>query len=657
MTTPVPSWMAQATSSPMLKAALDYAEHGWPVLPLFAPRDGECECPKRQTCTSAGKHPRNDGGLTNASTDPTVIRGWWSMWPTANVAIVTGARSGTVALDVDPRHNGFESLATFDPLPQTVQAKTGSGGAHFLFAHPGRPVRNSSQDIANGLDVRGDGGYIVVAPSLHASGNRYVWTSEPFGPLAPMPAMIEATEKRPRALRPALEGAIGEGGRNQHLASLAGSMRQRGMSHAAIDVALRVENRDRCNPPLEDAEVEAIAASVSRYQPDPAPTLMTANSKTEGAVTTVSKRGTAYAIQSAADLMGKDIPPARFAVPGLLTEGLNVLAAPPKMGKSWISLGFAIAVSAGLPALGNTECEQGDVLYLALEDSPRRLQSRLRLLGADQADLRRLTLVTEPGLDDDPFPRANQGGLEWIANWLRTHESARLVIIDTLAMFRTARVKNGDIYQEDYDAANAIKQLAGAYGVAVLVVHHTSKAKSDDFVTSVSGTNGITGAADGVLIMARTRLTQGATLSVTGRDIEEKAYGLTEQGVGNWIIVGDAAEVQMSAIRRDILDVMRLKGQPMGATDVAKELGITANTARQRMWTMRQAGVLSQNFGGKYHLPDFSDPKHTSITHNITNGVTGYALSIGSKEVPGQLRLPTSLPYDPLVPYSNGARP
>jgi hypothetical protein len=258
----------------MLSAALEYAAHGWPVFPLYGIRAGRCTC-SRPTCDRAGKHPCTANGLNDASTDPVTIREWWRKWPDANIGAVTGERSGFVALDEDPRHGGDGSLiALLDEagLHETVVSRTGGGGQHALFAYPGRTVRNRTA-IRQGLDFRGDGGYIVLPPSLHASGGRYEWLpGHRFGevPLAQMPERLlsaigpPARDARSHA---AQAGTIAAGTRNATLASLAGTMRRRGMTEAEILPALMVANDQRCEPPLEVEEVSGIAASVARYAP------------------------------------------------------------------------------------------------------------------------------------------------------------------------------------------------------------------------------------------------------------------------------------------------------------------------------------------------------------------------------------------------------
>lgn len=173
---------------------------------------------------------------------------------------------------------------------------------------------------------------------------------------------------------------------------------------------------------------------------------------------TKEQRETASRVQqiNANDLMALDIPEVSWAVDGFLPSGCSILSGGPKMGKSILALHIALAISTGGIALGSIEVERGDVLYAALEDTKRRLQSRIRNSGIQPgSDLSRLTLVTE-------IPRQHEGGLMWIENWLQTHPEARLVIIDTLQRFRKPHSANGDRYASDYEAIGAIKRLPTA---------------------------------------------------------------------------------------------------------------------------------------------------------------------------------------------------
>ncbi|WP_158579874.1 bifunctional DNA primase/polymerase [Geodermatophilus marinus] len=199
------------THSAALRAALDYAAHGWPVLPLARATDGRCSCGwPADRCTSPGKHPTNPGGCRNATTDPDTIHGWWRRWPTANVGIATGPASGLAVLDVDGEP-GRDSLADLEAahgaLPGTVTALT-ARGCHLLYRWPGG-LGNGAGTYGRGLDHRGDGGYIVAPPSVHPTGHVYQWLTadgsdpRPWAhPLPDWPAHVLRTGARAAAPRP-----------------------------------------------------------------------------------------------------------------------------------------------------------------------------------------------------------------------------------------------------------------------------------------------------------------------------------------------------------------------------------------------------------------------------------------------------------------------
>lgn len=208
--------MSEPAENLLLKSALAYAERlQWPVFPVYGiGADGRCTCGKGD-CSRPGKHPIGRAaprGLHDASRDGAQIARWWADDPLANIGIPTGAVSGLVALDVDTGKGGEDGLYALQQqhlrLPETVMALTGGGGYHYLFTHPGAgiKVRNSVVKLGEGLDIRGDGGYIIVAPSLHASGRRYEWEASchPVGlQPAPLPAWLLAlTQDAPRPSTP-----------------------------------------------------------------------------------------------------------------------------------------------------------------------------------------------------------------------------------------------------------------------------------------------------------------------------------------------------------------------------------------------------------------------------------------------------------------------
>ncbi len=217
---------------------------------------------------------------------------------------------------------------------------------------------------------------------------------------------------------------------------------------------------------------------------------------------------------TAAELMAKTFEPVKFTVDNLLTDGLTLLGGRPKQGKSWKSLLLSWCVAGGHDLDGRAS-KKGEVLYLALEDTERRLHNRIKRLQnkVDWPVPAGLCLHTR-------WPRADQGGLFEIAKWLESRKSnARLVIIDTLAKFRKPAKGNSNSYAEDYEALGELKELLDLYSVSGIVVHHTRKMKAEDPFDEFSGTMAISGAADSLWVLDRTRGSDSAKLFVTGRDI------------------------------------------------------------------------------------------------------------------------------------------
>ncbi|MGO9121687.1 MAG: phage/plasmid primase, P4 family [Desulfomonilaceae bacterium] len=269
----------------LLEAALAYAKRGWYVIPLHEPTVDGCSCGNPDCGNSAGKHPRIKNWQRACSRDPEVIRGWWEQWPEANVGIVAGI-SNRVVLDVDKKNDGFTSLTKLveenGPLPKTVINLTGGGGHQYVFGYRGGKIGNRV-GLLPGLDVRADAGCFVVPPSLHHSGKTYSWL-QGQGPGDMEPAELpewllnlilqrSSTDKDSRDERKgplfADNDFVPEGERNDHLASIGGYMRRRGLSLQAIQKALLEENQQKCRPPLADSEVVTIAESVCRYDPAP----------------------------------------------------------------------------------------------------------------------------------------------------------------------------------------------------------------------------------------------------------------------------------------------------------------------------------------------------------------------------------------------------
>lgn len=201
-------------------AALSYAARGWPVFPVAGVVSGHCSCRAAALCDHPAKHPLNRSGLRAATTDIGQIANWWREWPWAGVGIRTGAPSGLVVVDIDPAHGGLQTiddLVRSGHLPaatlQTLSVRTGGAGHHLFYDHPGVDVPNTAAQLprlgpAAGIDLRGDGGYIIAPPSAHISGRRYQWEAGNAEP-APLPSWAGPAPPAPRPPAPPIP-AVGE---------------------------------------------------------------------------------------------------------------------------------------------------------------------------------------------------------------------------------------------------------------------------------------------------------------------------------------------------------------------------------------------------------------------------------------------------------------
>jgi hypothetical protein len=310
---------------------------------------------------------------------------------------------------------------------------------------------------------------------------------------------------------------------------------------------------------------------------------------------------------TAAWLDRQDFPPLEWAVEGIVPEGMGVLAAPPKAGKSWLVNNIALACAAGGTALGAIPVKCRPVLLLALEDGHRRLQSRFRTLMERQPLPEALEIVTT----------ASHGeALVVIDEFARRHRSAApLVIVDTLGKIKPPRSYTEEPYQADYRFGGTLKRLIDAVpGGCLLLVHHTRKAEVRDFIDSISGTQGIAGSADFVLVLARKRHADDALLSVTGRDVPENEYALTTEN-GRWRLDGtDLADAAATAATRrvsgDLSDrstdaLAFVNARPLGtrAGDLANHLGVDGDTAGRYLRRLYDSGRITKRTRGIYKPP------------------------------------------------------
>lgn len=467
--------MPEPQAPSMLQAALELAAAGYKVFPCHTPRAaGHCSC-ARADCESPGKHPRNANGCTGATTDPNQIRDWWGKWSDANIAIATG--SNLVVLDVDPDKGGTSNGRD---LPETIRSVTGSGGEHWYMQGDGERVPNSVELVGPGLDIRGDGGYVLAPPSLHKSGRRYEWDSGAAPVLASAPKWLLAAARSKRARLEVVEGmadAIVTGGRNDALAKLAGSMRRYGFGAPAITAALMQENAARCRPPLDEPEVRRIAEGMVRRYPAAEP------------------------VQGVPLLGWPELSKPLPDVPWLCKD-LSIAPGAPTLvagfgysGKTVSLQSLALSVATGGPAWGAFEVAGGTVLHLDYEQGRHLTQLRYQRLALamgvwDLGD--RLQALTLPKTFLD-----SAGELDRLTQLC---EGKRLCIIDSLkAAFPSADENSSDVRAH----LDGLTRVSEATGCTMIVIHHARKPSKDHTgmaAMAVRGSGAIFDACAGVFL-------------------------------------------------------------------------------------------------------------------------------------------------------------
>lgn len=480
-------------------AACRLARLGFPVFP----------------CREGGKEPATPHGFKDATTSIDRLAEWWAVSDDGNtrplnLGLPTGRASGVWVLDLD----GTEGLATLErleqehgPLPETVRVETPSGGVHFYFRPPeGLEVRCATR-VLPGVDVRGEGGYVLVPPSV-VDGRRYRWVfpgdpppvvnleenpellgelleapPSPPVPLADAPGWLlelvvsrGCREPRPReAVSPPEGQRWPQGERNDRLFREGSALRRRGYSAAEIEAALLALNAGRCDPPLPEAEVRKVAESASRYEPGGA-------SRREPG----PEGGRALQVVGAESITPA---PVEWLWEGRIPYGdLTLLVGDPGVGKSLLTCWLAARVTSG----------GGYALLVSAEDDPARaIRPRLEAAGAD---LRRVGLLRRcaAGVEDAVTLPADA---DRITNIVRD-TGARLLVVDPLSAHLEESVNSW----RDQSVRRALAPLARAAqttGCAVVVVAHLNKLRGAEATYRVGGSIGIPAAARSVLLLAR----------------------------------------------------------------------------------------------------------------------------------------------------------
>ena len=294
---------------------------------------------------------------------------------------------------------------------------------------------------------------------------------------------------------------------------------------------------------------------------------------------------------TAADLMKKEFQEPQWAVPGILPEGLNILAGKPKKGKSLFGLGIGVGITLTGVVLGKIPVEQGAVIYLALEDTQRRLQERLKKMLPEYSEApANLFLFTK-------WPRMEAGGLELLEAKILETPGIRLVIIDTLQKFRTPMKGNSNLYAEDYETVSKIKDVADRLSVCILLIHHLRKADATDIFDTLSGSLGLTGGVDGCLVMENVK---GDTiLHITGRDVEETELAIfLSSSTLEWHSLGIRAEIKATNDQQRIYNALKKSTEPVTPKELAKLTGLKIDNIKKTLPKFLEDGCAQRTGPG-----------------------------------------------------------
>ncbi len=440
-------------------------------------------------------------GFYDATANEEQVAAWWDENPDANIGMPTGALSDRVVIDPDSRNGGDETLRDLElhhgPLPDTLTSVT-PGGEHRVFRYPGARLPAT---LGDGVDVKSDGGYVVLPPSVHPSGATYQWDAG-YTDIAELPEWIVALARDEKPSDPiVISNFIPIGRRHDELLRWAGFMRQKGASEAMIYASLIELNAERCERPLADSEVKALARDVAaRWQPGEA----FIHSNRSGLGAQRSSKGKADhlncepVIVTLADVPREDVA---WRWRDRLPLGkLTLIEGDPGVGKSQLSLAIATAVTLGHPLPGDGRgFEPRNVLMMSAEDGVGdTLRPRLEDMGAD---LQRTKILTSVRDDDgrERFPSL----VDDMASIEKALGSGGygLVIIDPINAYLGGVDGHADV--DVRSALRPLAHLAERWSVSVVCIRHITKSPRDKAIYRGSGSIAYTAAARSVLLVGR----------------------------------------------------------------------------------------------------------------------------------------------------------
>ncbi len=447
-----------------VEEALTLLGHGWSVIP----------------CRARSKFPLEEWEVYKDRLPTEVeVRRWWEKHPNANAAIVCGKVSGLVVVDIDVDKGG--RIEDIEEATDRI-SRTGGGGWHLFYKHPGGLVGNRV-GVRPGIDIRGDGGYVIAPPSVHESGKAYTWMSE--GDMGPCPEWVTSTngdEHVPSGeqwLTSMLERGVAEGGRNDALARLTGYFASKAIPDDVVYSTMTEWAKTHLHPPLSEHEVDTTIRSVCKTENAKVARRTSRIMVVDDDTGKTVERPFALSLREFGLRYGSE--EITWLCKGWLpSRTIAMMAAPPESMKSWLLLDLAVSVASGKPFLGAVETmETGPVLLVQQEDSHAQVAERLATIILGKYGCPKATGDSSPALPDPPivihpwrelrFEKGSTsvGDLEEAIKKYRP----RLVIIDPLySAISTEEYGRGAI-----EYLKVLKGWRDKYRVAFILAHHTKK--------------------------------------------------------------------------------------------------------------------------------------------------------------------------------------
>ena len=560
-----------------LKYALNYATFNFKVFPL------KVNSKSKQVCKS---------WKNEATTNKGIIKQMWN--ENHNVAVVTG--NGLVVIDVDVK-NGKDGKKIFDELskdfPDTFTVKTPSGGYHYWYLVD-REIP-CSVNLYEGIDIRGEGGYILAPPSIVDNKKYEVINSISLANANEAVYKFLET-KTVSDIKTNSITQIEVGQRNDILFKKACSLQYRGFSDEAIFSCILKENEVRCVLPLSEDEVNRIVNSVITRYPK-GKVYYTVNNKQESL--------------NANELVHMEINDIPNIVENLIVTGMNLFGAAQKNGKTFLCLQLANCVASGKEFLGY-KVEKGYVYYIALEDTKQNIQKRLINFNTEIST--NLEINFGQAYDKD-------FNLERIIiDQKEKHPNLKLIIIDTYAKIQESRnIKNADRYTEEYKEGTRIHELGIKYNIGIILVTHIKKMIDRNCpFDSFYGSRGLAAAADSTIVMLRPSFNSSVKeLYITGKEIPDECILITQNE--NMLYEISTEDIEVNQADKDLIAILqyviRKKGYTGTMSQLCSSVGVETRPNKMAKLLNNCKLVLDEYFVKFEHLPKTAKERPIKLTY------------------------------------------